>query len=147
LTVRNAAGAGQAYDGLVAIDREASMTCSQWHDRLVLLAGLWLFASPFALGTASLAHPATVAAYVAAVVLVSSAAEAPPVPDAVEEWIVIAVALALAASPWLLGYDAERALAVNALVVGGVVAACALVALVRGRGAAPPAQPEKAALH
>ncbi len=123
------------------------MNCAQWHDRLVLAAGLWLFASPFALGTASLAHPATVAAYVAAVVLVSCAAEAPAVPDAVEEWIVIAVALALAASPWLLGYDAQRLLAGNALIVGGLVAACALFGLVRGRGAAPPADPEKIALR
>lgn len=122
------------------------MNWSQWHDRLVLGAGLWLFASPFALGTASLAHPATVAAYVAAVVLVSCAAEAPAVPDAVEEWIVIAVALALAASPWLLGYQAETALAANALIVGGLVAACGLVGLLRSRSAPPPTQPGKIVL-
>ena len=58
-----------------------------WHDRLVLLSGIWLFAAPFALGVPSLTHPAVVAAYVCGAVLVSSAAQAPAIPDLIEEWI------------------------------------------------------------
>jgi len=102
-----------------------------WHDRLVLLSGIWLFAAPFALGVPSLTHPAVVAAYVCGAVLVSSAAQAPAIPDLIEEWIGLVAAGVLAASPWLLGYAAERALTSNALAVGAVVALCALVGLVR----------------
>lgn len=106
------------------------MKCG-WHDRVVLLAGIWLFVAPFVLGAPSFAHPAVVAAYVCGAVLVSSAAQAPAVPDLIEEWIGLVAAGVLAASPWLLGYGDERALAWNALAVGAVVALCALVGLAR----------------
>jgi hypothetical protein len=106
------------------------MKCG-WHDRVVLLAGIWLFAAPFALGVPSLTHPAVVAAYACGAVLVSSAAQAPAVPDLIEEWIGLLAGGVLAASPWLLGYTGERALTWNALAVGAVVALCALAGLVR----------------
>lgn len=102
-----------------------------WQDRMILAAGVWLLVSPFALGTPSLTHPATVAAYVSAAVLVGSAAQAPDVPDLVQEFVVIAVALGLMLSPWLLDYSAQRNLTVNAVVVAALVAACAVAGLVR----------------
>lgn len=107
------------------------MECA-WHDRLVLLAGIWLFVAPFALGVPSLTHPSVVAAYVCGAVLVSSAAQAPAIPDLVEEWIAFVAAAVLAASPWLLGYNDELALTWNAAVVGALVGLCALVGLARG---------------
>ncbi|HSN22486.1 MAG TPA: SPW repeat protein [Usitatibacter sp.] len=100
-----------------------------WHDRLVLLAGIWLFISPFALGVPSLSHPAVVAAYVAGAALVSSAAEAPAVPDLVEEWIALTVGAGLAATPWLLGYAQEPGATANAVVIGALVSMCALLGL------------------
>ncbi len=109
------------------------MKGTPWQDRLILVAGIWLLASPFVVGTAELSHPATVAALVAAAMLVSSAAEAPIVPDVVEEWIDLTVAVSLAASPWLLGYTDHQESTVNAVVTGAVVAVLALVGLVRAR--------------
>ena len=107
------------------------MKCA-WHDRLVLAAGIWLFVAPFALGVPSLTHPSVVAAYVCGAVLVSSAAQAPAIPDLIEEWIGFVAAAVLAASPWLLGYSEEVALTWNAVAVGALVALCALVGLARG---------------
>jgi hypothetical protein len=106
------------------------MKCA-WHDRGVLLAGIWLFAAPFALGVPSLTHPPVVAAYVCGAVLVSSAAQAPAVPDLIEEWVGLVAGILLAASPWLLGYNDEPALTWNAVAVGALVAALALVGVVR----------------
>lgn len=109
------------------------MKRTPWQDRIVLVAGLWLFASPFALGTASLSHPATVAAYVCATMLVSSAAESSGVPDPVQEAIIFIVGAGLAATPWMLGYEEDDALAANAVAAGAVVCACAVAGLVRRR--------------
>ena len=102
-----------------------------WHDRLILLLGIWLFVAPFALGVPSLSHPAVVAAYVCAVVLLGSAAEAPAIPDAIEEWVALAAGASLAATPWLLDYTDETALTRNAVVVGTLAASCALLGLLR----------------
>ena len=108
-----------------------------WHDRLILLCGIWLFVSPFVLGLASLSHPAVVAAYVAGAVLVSCAAEAPAVPDLVAEWVALTVGASLAATPWLLGYAGELAPTANAIAVGMLVTLCAAIALVRPARAGP----------
>lgn len=102
-----------------------------WHDRLVLLLGIWLFLAPFALGVPSLSHPAVVAAYVCAVFLIGSAAEAPPIPDAIEEWVALVAGASLAATPWLLDYTGEAALAWNAVAVGALACSCALLGLAR----------------
>jgi hypothetical protein len=102
-----------------------------WHDRLVLLLGLWLFASPFALGVPSLSHPSVVAAYVCGVVLVGSAAEASSAPDAIERWVALATGASLASTPWLLDYTDEEALTINAVAVGALVAVCGALGLLR----------------
>lgn len=106
-------------------------------DRIILVAGLWLAISPFALGVEVLDHPATVTALVCAAMLVSATAQAPDVPDDVQECVSIAVAIGLAASPWLLGYADQQALTVNALSVGVLVALCAAAGLVHRRLARP----------
>ncbi len=110
-----------------------------WHDRLLLLLGIWLFVAPFALGVPSLSHPAVVAAYVCAVVLLGSAAEAPPIPDAIEEWVALSAGASLAATPWLLDYTDERALTWNAVIVGAAASFCAVLGLLR-RAFAPHAK-------
>ena len=71
------------------------MKRAPWEDRIVLVAGIWLFVSPFAVGTPWLSHPATVTAMVCAAMLVSCTAQSPEIPDAVQEWVVIAVSLGL----------------------------------------------------
>ncbi len=106
------------------------MQRTPWQDRLVVVAAVWLVAAPFVLGPRVLTHPATVSDFVCAAMLVSSAADAPPIPDVLEEWVILIVGLGFMASPWLLEYTDERNATVNALAVGGLVALCALSALV-----------------
>jgi len=113
------------------------MTQTPWEDRIILLAGIWLFVSPFALGTPWLSHPATVAAMTCAAILVSCASEPPVIPDAVQEWVVLGVSLGLAASPWLLGYQDQREMTRNAVAVGAIAAVAAVSALVRSRRVRP----------
>jgi hypothetical protein len=102
-----------------------------WHDRLILVLGIWLFFAPFALGVPSLSHPAVVSAYVCAVFLIGSAAEAPAIPDAIEEWVALVAGASLAATPWLLDYAGETALTWNAVTVGALACSCALLGLLR----------------
>ncbi len=102
-----------------------------WHDRLILLLGIWLFVAPFALGVPSLSHPSVVATYVCGIVLLGSAAEAPAIPDVIEEWVALVAGASLAATPWLLDYTDEAALTFNAVAVGALAAACAIVGLLR----------------
>ena len=44
-------------------------------------------------------------------------------PEIVEEWGNLAVGVGLAISPWLLGYDGERAAMINAVACGVAIAA------------------------
>jgi hypothetical protein len=111
--------------------REAIMKSTPWQDRLILVAGIWLLVSPFVVGTAEFSHPATVTALVAGAMLVSSAAEAPIIPDVFEEWVDITVAIALAASPWLLDYASYRESTLNAVATGSLVGICAVIGLLR----------------
>ena len=120
-------------------DGACAMKGCPWHDRLVLLLGIWLFVAPFALGVPSLSHPAVVAAYVCGVVLLGSAAEAPAIPDAIEEWVALAAAASLAATPWLLDYTDAKALTWNAVMVGAAASFCAILGLLR-RAFAPHAR-------
>ncbi|HUI99615.1 MAG TPA: SPW repeat protein [Usitatibacter sp.] len=102
-----------------------------WYDRLVLLLGIWLFFAPFALGVPSLSHPAVVSAYVCAVFLIGSAAQAPAIPDMIEESIALVAGASLAATPWLLDYTDEPALKWNAVAVGALASSCGVLGLVR----------------
>lgn len=111
-----------------------------WHDRLLLLLGIWLFVSPFALGVPSLSQPSVVAAYVCGVVLLGSAAEAPAIPDVIEEWVALVAGASLAATPWLLDYSDEAALTWNAVAVGALALSCALLGLLRRARLARPAK-------
>ncbi len=102
-----------------------------WQDWVILAASGWLFFSPFILGFATLTHPAAWVAFVCAIALFVSASEALVVPDALEEWVDGGVAIAMIASPWVLGYGGDTVPAVNAVVVGLLVLGFAVSALVR----------------
>ena len=108
-----------------------------WQDWIILAASGWLFFSPFVLGFATRDTPATLVAFVCAIMLYASAAEALVVPDALEEWLDGAVGLALIASPWLAGYGHDLVAAVNAVVTGGIVVVFAVLALARDLRTAP----------
>ncbi|MGZ5036173.1 MAG: SPW repeat protein [Usitatibacter sp.] len=103
-------------------------------DWIVLASAIWLYASPFVFGTATLAYPATALAWVCAVALLVSSSEALTVPDVVEQWMDVVVGLALVAGPWLLGFDGDSVPATNSVIVGIVVCACAIAGVIRDRG-------------
>jgi hypothetical protein len=97
------------------------MIRAHWQDRIEVALGLWLVASPFLLGVTR--QPAAWAAILAGVAVVTLAVDAFYYPEIVEEWGNLAVGIGLAASPWLLGYDGDRAAMINALACGVAIAA------------------------
>lgn len=97
------------------------MIRAHWQDRIEVALGLWLVASPFVLGMEH--HLAAWSAMLAGVAVVTLAVEAFYYPEIVEEWGSLAVGIGLATSPWLFGYDGERAAMANALACGVAIAA------------------------
>lgn len=114
------------------------MKLELWQDWAILAVSGWLFFSPFVLGFATLSHPAAWVAFISALVLYVSAAEALVVPDSIEEWVDGGVGLALLASPWVLGFAGDFFARLNAVAAGLVVTALAAAALVRDRDFAAP---------
>lgn len=112
------------------------MKVKHWQDWLILAAALWLYVSPFLLGSATLANSATVLSWVCAVVLMISAAEALTFPDVIEEWVDVVAGLALVAGPWLFGFGNQALPTANSVAVGVFVIGVAASALVRERRAA-----------
>lgn len=98
------------------------MIRAHWQDRIEVALGLWLVASPFVLALEEVPAAGWVA-MLAGVAVVTLAVDAFYYPEIVEEWGNLAVGVALAASPWLLGYDAARVAMVNALACGAAIAA------------------------
>lgn len=106
-----------------------------WQDWVMMAAAAWLFASPFVLGFASMDHPGAWAAAVLSILLFASATEALVVPDAIEDWVDIAIGVGMAGSPWILGFSNEGAASASFLAVGFVVTICAILALARDMSA------------
>lgn len=98
------------------------MIRAHWQDRIEVALGLWLVASPFVLGLVDVPAAGWVA-MLAGVAVVTLAVDAFYYPEIVEEWGNLAVGVALAASPWLIGYDASRVALANALACGVAIAA------------------------
>ncbi|MBN9461537.1 MAG: SPW repeat protein [Burkholderiales bacterium] len=97
------------------------MIRAHWQDRIEVALGLWLVASPFVLGMRH--QGAAWAAMLAGVAVVTLAVDAFYYPEIVEEWGSLALGIGLAASPWLLGFQAEPAALANALACGVAIAA------------------------
>ena len=102
-----------------------------WQDWVIMAAAAWLLVSPFVLGFASFGHPAAWVAIVLAVFLFASATEALVVPDTIEDWVDIAIALAIIGSPWIFEFKREAAPSLTFVGVGFVVTICAMAALGR----------------
>ncbi|MBI4292551.1 MAG: SPW repeat protein [Betaproteobacteria bacterium] len=109
------------------------MRQNQWKDVVMLIAGIWLAASPWALDHADEgsrmfynavgAGLATVVFSIADLVMTRDWS-APPTVKALVGLLVIG--LWTVASPWILGFSAQRDMTLNTVVVGVVVAAVAL---------------------
>jgi succinate dehydrogenase/fumarate reductase cytochrome b subunit len=93
------------------------ISAKRWQDRAILLLGIWLFISPFALGYPS-GSPAALNAFIAGAVMAALAAC-----DLYKTyvWAVLVnlvVGVWTAVSPWLVGVVQERPMATSLLAVG-----------------------------
>jgi len=96
-----------------------------WQDPTNLVLGLWMIASPWALGYQDAAMAMPNAVIVGGLIAILAALEVFKL-KAWEEWTSFALGIWLAVSPWVLGFDIVTAAMANALIVGLIVAALAL---------------------
>jgi hypothetical protein len=99
-----------------------------WQDWGLLVLGLWLLASPWVLGFASIADPAALAAWILGAAVVVLATAAVSTPRAWEEVVAVVLGITLIASPWVVGFDApwllsldEREAVVTSSAASGVL--------------------------
>ena len=100
-----------------------------WQDPVNALLGAWLVASPWVLGFQSVLVAAAVTSAIGAL-LVASSVEAMQVPQAWEEWLDVALGVALMLAPVLFGFNGVAPALQNALVTGGLVTVLAVWVLV-----------------
>jgi hypothetical protein len=100
-----------------------------WQDPVTALLGAWLILSPWILGFSG-DFPATANFMIVGALLAAAAVGAMWVPKAWEEWVQLALALWLVASPWILGFAGTQVAAPNAIFCG--LAAALLSAWVLG---------------
>lgn len=107
------------------------MALKRWQDWLNVILGLWTVASPWILGFASgegLAAPTALLLGAAIVVLAVSAIY---MHKAWEEALSVLLGICLFISPWVLGFADQRTATTNAVIVGLLVTALAVWAMVR----------------
>ena len=109
------------------------ITTKRWQDLGNIVLGAWLFISPWAMGYEETLRNASLNAHLAGLAIVVFAAVAVYMPRAWEEWINMALGLWTIISPWALGFSAERSVAMNAVIVGILVAALAAWAMARDK--------------
>ncbi|HEX8987505.1 MAG TPA: SPW repeat protein [Rhodocyclaceae bacterium] len=105
-----------------------SAKMKHWQDPLNILLGLWLIASPWALGYANVPRAPADAVIIGAVIAVLAALELFQV-AAWEEWAAVVLGIWMVISPWVLKFSFSAAATANAVIFGIVIAALALWAL------------------
>jgi hypothetical protein len=110
----------------------AIKSIKHWQDPVNLVLGLWLVASPWVLRFQAEADPTWSAVVLGAVIAAVAAAELMRV-MAWEEWLEILLGVAVALSPWILGFSGIAVAMWNAVIVGAVVAVLALWTLATDR--------------
>jgi len=102
---------------------------SIWKDMICMLAGLWLWVSPFVLHF-KLAGAAADASLVG-IVIGSIAAMAIATQQTWEEWVNLVLGVWLIASPWLLGFSDRPVALGDMVIVGSVIVLLSLWSLAR----------------
>ncbi|MCC8940365.1 hypothetical protein CI1B_56190 [Bradyrhizobium ivorense] len=92
------------------------MRIQHWQDAASLLVGVWLIASPFALGFSGAALWISIALGLGVVLF---ALEAFIIPSYLEEWGEMLMGAALVLAPWTFGY--EQGPVTTSSVLGGIV--------------------------
>ena len=104
-----------------------------WQDWANVILGMWMFASPPALGFAVAGSLAAPTAWIFGLAIAVFASMALYLPHLWEEVLNVGLGIGLATSPWTAGYAAEDAAPVaNAVIVGMLVTAVAIWAMLRG---------------
>jgi hypothetical protein len=106
------------------------MNMKRWQDWVNLALGAWMIISPWVLGFADPNSAAAVSAWVLGAGIVIFAGMAASMRKAWEEGINILLGVALLASPWGFEFAAQSTPTSNAVIVGVLVAALALWAMV-----------------
>jgi hypothetical protein len=96
-----------------------------WQDGVNAGLGAWLIIAPWVLDFQHVTIATTTTMALGALLLACSI-EAIAVPDAWEEWLDVAIGIALMLAPALLGFDALPLALVNAMVTGALVVILAL---------------------
>lgn len=107
----------------------------QWKDAVNLVLGLWLIASPWALGFMTDQMP-TWNAWAVGVVIAVAALAALVAFNKWEEWGEAALGGWLIVSPYLLGFSTQMNATVNQAIVGIIVAGLAIWSAMATPGAA-----------
>jgi len=101
-----------------------------WKNTLCMLAGLWLWISPFVLQF-KLGSDASSDANVVGIIIGTLSVMAIAIPQVWEEWTKVILGVWLLASPWLLGFSHQAVARDNIIIVGLVVTALSLWSLAR----------------
>ena len=109
-------------------DISLKSSIKHWQDPLMLILGVWMIVSPWALQYQSDTY-AMANAVVLGILIGLAALVALFKVMAWEEWANVALGIWLLISPWVLGFSSMMAAMWNAVIVGIVVAALALWAL------------------
>jgi uncharacterized membrane protein len=107
------------------------MTTRRWQDLVALSLGFWLFLSPFILDYYLDETPAALIAFVYGLTLMVTSSVALAKPEAWEEWVNLLIGVWLIAAPFVLGFDINVVATWNHVVVGALVAADSLGAMIR----------------
>lgn len=101
----------------------------RWQDWINLILGLWAFVSPWILGFAVSTSIAARAMWILVAAIVVFAASAVYMHRAWEEVINILLGVCLVAAPWALSFTQQSTPTTNAVVVGLLVTAFAVWAM------------------
>jgi hypothetical protein len=101
-----------------------------WKNVICMLAGLWLWLSPFILQFKLGSH-ASSDANIVGIFIGTLSMMAIATPQVWEEWTKVVLGVWLLASPWLLGFSHQTVAADNIMIVGLVVVVLSLWSLAR----------------
>lgn len=105
---------------------------SDWQDLVIVTLGLWLFLAPFFLQYISSNPGAAGTSFLVGSLMIGLAMTGLSIHQFWEEWINLALAVFLVASPWMLGFVTEPVVMWNIIIVGVIAAICTLWALIQG---------------
>lgn len=110
------------------------MSSRRWQDWVILIAGVWLFFSPFWMASYDVAGAAALNSVGVGVLLVAASCIALARPRPWEEWVNLVLGVWLVVAPFALGFEDAGPATLNHVVIGVIVAGDAMFALARSRG-------------